>query len=136
MQIFVRVADLGSFAAVASQLGLARSVVTRQIAALEEHLGVKLMVRTTRKLTLTSAGASYLDKCRSILDLVESAEADVMEARLTPRGNLRISLPLSYGLKRIAPLLPAFLKTYPEISLAACRTTPCKMPHRPRILRA
>ena len=118
MQIFVRVADLGSFAAVASQLGLARSVVTRQIAALEEHLGVKLMVRTTRKLTLTSAGASYLDKCRSILDLVESAEADVMEARLTPRGNLRIGLPLSYGLKRIAPLLPEFLETYPEISLA------------------
>lgn len=118
MNLFVRVADLGSFAAVANQIGVARSVVTRQIAALEEHLGVKLMVRTTRRLTLTSAGASYLDKCRTILDLVESAEADVMEARLTPRGNLRISLPLSYGLKRIAPLLPAFLKTYPEISLA------------------
>lgn len=118
MNLFVRVADLGSFAAVANQLGVARSVVTRQIAALEEHLGVKLMVRTTRKLTLTSAGASYLDKCRTILDLVEVAEADVMEARLTPRGNLRIGLPLSYGLKRIAPLLPAFLKTYPEISLA------------------
>lgn len=118
MNLFVRVADLGSFAAVANQLGVARSVVTRQIAALEEHLGVKLMVRTTRKLTLTSAGASYLDKCRTILDLVEVAEADVMEARLTPRGNLRIGLPLSYGLKRIAPLLPAFQKTYPEISLA------------------
>lgn len=118
MQIFVRVADLGSFAAVASQLGLARSAVTRQVAALEEHLGVKLMVRTTRKLTLTSAGASYLDKCRSILDLVESAEADVMEARLTPRGHLRIGLPLSYGLRRIAPLLPEFQKTYPEITLA------------------
>ena len=57
-------------------------------------------------------------KCRSILDLVESAEADVMEARLTPRGHLRIGLPLSYGLRRIAPLLPEFLKTYPEISLA------------------
>lgn len=118
MNLFVRVADLGSFAAVANQLGVARSVVTRQIAALEEHLSVKLMVRTTRKLTLTSAGASYLDKCRTILDLVEVAEADVMEARLTPRGNLRIGLPLSYGLKRIAPLLPAFQNTYPEISLA------------------
>jgi len=79
---------------------------------------VKLMVRTTRKLTLTSAGASYLDKCRTILDLVEVAEADVMEARLTPRGNLRIGLPLSYGLKRVAPLLPAFQKNFPEISLA------------------
>jgi DNA-binding transcriptional LysR family regulator len=118
MQIFVRVADLGSFAAAANQLGVARSVITRQIAALEEHLGVKLMVRTTRKLTLTSAGTSYLDKCRTILDLVEVAEADVMEARLTPRGNLRIGLPLSYGLKRVTPLLPAFQKRYPEISLA------------------
>ena len=118
MNLFVRVADLGSFAAVANQFGVARSVVTRQIAALEEHLGVKLMVRTTRKLTLTSAGTSYLDKCRTILDLVEVAEADVMEARLTPRGNLRIGLPLSYGLKRVAPLLPAFQKNFPEISLA------------------
>jgi DNA-binding transcriptional LysR family regulator len=117
MNLFVRVADLGSFAAVANQLGVARSVVTRQIAALEEHLGVKLMVRTTRRLTLTSAGTNYLDKCRSILDLVESAEADVMETRVTPRGNLRIGLPLSYGLRRIAPLLPTFQKTYPEISL-------------------
>ena len=108
MHLFVRVADLGSFAAAANQLGVARSVVTRQITALEAHLGVKLMVRTTRKLTLTSAGANYLDKCRTILDLVENAEADVMEARLTPRGHLRLSLPLSFGLRRITPLLPAF----------------------------
>ena len=118
MNLFVRVADLGSFAAVANQLGVARSVVTRQIAALEEHLCVKLMVRTTRKLTLTSAGAAYLEKCRVIIDLVESAETDAMEARLTPRGNLRLNLPLSFGLKRIAPLLPAFQKAYSEINLA------------------
>ncbi|MBN9366591.1 MAG: LysR family transcriptional regulator [Comamonadaceae bacterium] len=118
MTLFVRVADLGSFAAAANHMGVARSVVTRQIAALEEHLGVKLIVRTTRKLTLTSAGADYLDKCRTILDLVESAEADVMEARLTPRGNLRIALPLSFGLKRIAPVLPRFLQSHPEITLA------------------
>lgn len=118
MSLFVRVADLGSFAAAASQLGVARSVVTRQIAALEEHLGVKLMVRTTRRLTLTTAGAEYLQKCRTILDLVEAAEAEVMEARLVARGNLRISLPLSFGLKRILPLLPEFLAKYPEINLA------------------
>ena len=118
MSLFVRVADLGSFAAVANQFGVARSVVTRQIAALEEHLGVKLMVRTTRRLTLTTAGTSYLQKCRTILDLIDAAEADVMEERLTPRGNLRVSLPLSFGLTRIAPLLPDFLKRYPDISLA------------------
>ncbi len=118
MHLFVRVADLGSFTAAATQLGIARSAVTRQIAALEAHLGLKLMVRTTRRLTLTTAGADYLRKCRTILDLVEAAEAEVMEARLMPRGQLRISLPLSFGLRRIVPLLPQFLASYPEISLS------------------
>ena len=64
--------------------GTVRSVVTRQVAALEEHLGVKLMVRSTRSLTLTSAGAAYLDKCRAILDMVDAAEAELMEERATP----------------------------------------------------
>ena len=73
MHLFVRVAELSSFSAVAQQLGMARSVVTRQIAALETHLGVKLMARSTRKLTLTSAGAAYLEKCRVILNLEGSS---------------------------------------------------------------
>ncbi len=94
MHLFVRVAELGSFAAAAQQLGVARSVVTRQIAGLEAHLGVKLMARSTRRLTLTSAGAAYLEKCRVILNLVEAAEIGVAEERQTPRGNIRISLPL------------------------------------------
>jgi DNA-binding transcriptional LysR family regulator len=118
MQLFVRVAELGSFAAAANQLGVARSVVTRQIAALEEHLGSKLMVRSTRRLSLTSAGSAYLEKCRVILELVEEAEASMMEERLTPRGPLRLSLPLTFGLRRLAPLLLDFAETYPEISLA------------------
>jgi len=117
MQIFVRVAEMGSFAAVAQQMGVARSVVTRQIAGLEAHLGVKLMARSTRRLSLTSAGTAYLEKCRVILNLVETAEADVAEERLTPRGNIRISLPLSFGLKRVAPLLLDFATRYPEVSL-------------------
>lgn len=118
MDAFVRVADLGSFAAAASQLGVARSVVTRQIGALEKHLGVKLMVRTTRRLTLTTAGTDYLRRCRTILDLVDAAEAEVMESGLVARGTLRISVPLSFGLRRILPLLPDFLAQYPEIRLA------------------
>jgi len=117
MNLFVRVAELGSFSAVAQQLGVARSVVTRQIAALEAHLGVKLMVRSTRRLALTSAGTAYLEKCRVILNLVEAAETDVAEERLIPRGNIRISLPLSFGLKRLAPLLLDFSQRYPEVSL-------------------
>lgn len=117
MHLFVRVAELGSFSAVAQQLGVARSVVTRQIAALEAHLGVKLMARSTRRLALNSAGTAYLEKCRVILNLVEAAETDVAEERLTLRGNIRIGLPLSFGLKRLAPLLLEFAEQHPEVSL-------------------
>ena len=117
MHLFVRIAELGSFAAVAQQLGVARSVVTRQIAGLEAHLGIKLMARSTRRLTLTSAGTAYLEKCRVILNLVEAAETDVAEERLTPRGNIRLSVPLSFGLKRLAPMLLDFARRYPEVSL-------------------
>lgn len=117
MHLFIRVAESGSFAAVAQQLGVARSVVTRQIAALEAHLGCKLMARSTRRLTLTSAGTAYLEKCRVILNLVEAAETDIAVERQTPRGNIRIALPLSFGLKRMAPLLLEFVRRYPEVSL-------------------
>lgn len=117
MHLFVRVAELSSFSAVALQMGVARSVVTRQIAALETHLGVKLMARSTRKLTLTSAGTAYLEKCRVILNLVEVAESGLAEERQTPRGMIRISLPLSYGLQRLAPLLLKFARLHPEVGL-------------------
>ena len=117
MQVFVRVAELGSFAAVAQQLGVARSVVTRQVAALEEHLGVRLMERSTRRLTLSSAGAAYLEKCRVILNLVESAETGLAEDRQVLRGPIRVSLPLSYGLKRMVPLLLDFARTHAGVAL-------------------
>lgn len=113
----MRVAELGSFAAVAQQLGVARSLVTRQVAALEQHLGAKLMVRTTRRLSLTSAGTAYLEKCRVILNLVDAAETDVAQERAVARGPVRIGLPLSYGLKRLAPLLLDFAQSHPQVSL-------------------
>lgn len=105
------------FAAAAAQLGVARSVVTRQIAALETHLGDKLMARSTRRLTLTTTGAAYLEQCRVILNLVETAETDVAEHHLTPRGLLRLGLPLVFGLKRLLPILLEFAQRYPEIRL-------------------
>ena len=117
MRTFVRVAELGSFSALAHQLGVARSVVTRQVAALEARLGTRLMVRSTRKLSLTSAGTAYLEKCRVILNLVEAAETDVAEARATVRGSIRIGLPLSFGLKRMAPLLLEFAELQPAVHL-------------------
>ncbi len=117
MRLFVRVAELGSFSAVALQLGAARSVVTRQIAALESHLGTKLLARSTRRLSLTSAGTAYLEKCREILNLVEIAETGLAEERQTPRGQIRLSLPLVYSLRHLAPLLLEFSRLYPEVEL-------------------
>lgn len=117
MQTFVRVAEAGSFTAVADQLQVARSVVTRQIAALEKQLRVKLITRSTRSLTLTAAGAAYLEKCRVILNMVDAAEASLDEEEAVPRGRIRLGLPLSFGLQRLMPALLAFAKAQPHIEL-------------------
>lgn len=115
MRIYLRVAELGSFAAVARQLDVARSVITRQVAALEAHLGVKLIARSTRSLMLTSAGSAYLERCREILNLVEAAEAGLADERQEPRGLIRLSVPLSFGLRHLSPLLIDFNVTYPDV---------------------
>ena len=117
MQTFVRVAEAGTFTAVADQLQVARSVVTRQIAALEKHLRVKLITRSTRSLTLTLAGAAYLEKCRLILNMVDAAEFSLDEETAVPRGRIRLGLPLSFGLQRLMPALLQFAKAQPHIEL-------------------
>lgn len=117
MRLFVKVAELGSFAAVAQQLNVARSVVTRQVAALEAHLGTMLIARSTRRLSLTSAGAGYLEKCREILALVEAAEAGLSEDTQAPRGHLRVTLPFSFGLRQLMPMFGEFMAANPEISI-------------------
>ncbi|KAB2312251.1 LysR family transcriptional regulator [Betaproteobacteria bacterium SCN2] len=117
MRLFVKVAELGSFSAVAQQLNVARSVVTRQVAALEAHLGSMLIARSTRRLSLTTAGASYLEKCREILALVEAAEAGLTEENQAPRGHLRVTLPFSFGLRQLMPMFGEFMAANPEISI-------------------
>lgn len=117
MRQFVRVAELGSFSSVAKQLGLARSIVTRQIAALEAHLGTQLIARSTRRLSLTSAGNDYLEKCRVILNLVEAAESGAAAERQVPRGRVRISVPMSFGRRYLSPLILQFIRLYPEVSM-------------------
>jgi DNA-binding transcriptional LysR family regulator len=117
MQTFVRVAEAGSFTAVADQLQVDRSVVTRQIAALEKHLGAKLMTRSTRSLTLSAAGAAYLEKCRVILNLVDVAESTLAEEKAVPRGRIRLALPLSFGLQRLLPHVLAFAQAQAHIEL-------------------
>lgn len=117
MQTFVRVAEAGSFTAVADQLNVARSAVTRQIAALEAHLGVKLMARSTRRLSLTSAGATYLEQCRDILDRIDEAESDLAGERQTLRGAIRTTVPLTFGLLHLTPLILEFSKAHPDIRI-------------------
>lgn len=117
MRAFVRVTELGSFAAVAAQHGVARSVVTRQIGGLERRLGAKLLARSTRRLALTSAGTAYLVKARAILALVEAAEAGAAEERADVSGPIRLSLPLSFGVERLAPPLLEFAQAHPEVAL-------------------
>ncbi len=117
MRQFVRVAELGSFSAVAQQMGVARSVVTRQVAALEAHLATKLIARSTRRLALTSAGADYLEKCRVILNLVDTAESGAAAERHTPRGPIHLSMPLSYGKRYLSRHLLEFAQRHAEVSL-------------------
>ena len=117
MQTFVRVAEAGSFIAVANQLQVDRSVVTRQVAALEKHLGAKLITRSTRSLTLTAAGAAYLEKCRVILNMVDAAESGLVEEKAVLRGRIRLGLPLSFGLQRLMPLLLDFADQHPDVEL-------------------
>jgi DNA-binding transcriptional LysR family regulator len=117
MQTFVRVAEAGSFIAVANQRQVARSVVTRQVAALEGHLGAKLITRSTRSLTLTAAGSAYLEKCRVILNMVDAAESSLEDEKAMPRGRIRLGLPLSYGLQVLMPVLLDFARDQPFIEL-------------------
>ncbi|MDB5414740.1 MAG: transcriptional regulator, LysR family [Rubritepida sp.] len=115
MSAFVAVADRQGFAPAARHLGLVPSAVTRQIAALEERLGVRLLQRTTRSVTLTDAGARYLDRARRILAEMQEAEEFAQSDRLSPVGRLVVTAPATFGRLHVAPLMAEFLKRYPEV---------------------
>jgi DNA-binding transcriptional LysR family regulator len=117
MQTFVRVAEAGSFTAVADQLNLARSAVTRQIAALEQHLGVQLIARSTRRISLTGEGTSYLAQCRDILDRVAEAESALGDNRTSARGLIRATVPMSFGLHHLIPIITEFSAEHPDIGI-------------------
>ncbi len=115
MEVFSRVAALGSLSAAARALGLSPTMVTKHVAALEERLGVKLLHRTTRRLTLTEAGRRFLDSAERIIADVEEAEAAAAADRLEVHGTLRLNVPVSFGVREIAPLLPEFSAAYPSL---------------------
>jgi DNA-binding transcriptional LysR family regulator len=117
MQIFVRVAALGSLSAAARSLGISQTMATKHVGALEERLEVKLLHRTTRRLTLTEAGRRYLESAERILADIEEAEAKASVDRLEVRGTLRINAPVSFGFREVAPLLPDFARLHPSLTI-------------------
>lgn len=117
MSAFACVVASGSFSAAAGRLGVSKSAVSAQVQRLEERLGVVLLHRTTRKLSLTEAGATYYRHCARILAEAEAAEQAVGALQREPRGTLRISAPDSFGWMHVAPAVPEFLKRYPELTV-------------------
>ncbi len=117
MAVFVRVSEAGSFTSVAEETGQSQPTISRQIAALERHLGARLINRTTRALALTEEGAGFLERARTALDAVAEAEATVGRRRLQPTGQLRLATPVAFGRLHIVPRLGRLLARYPELSL-------------------
>jgi LysR family transcriptional regulator for bpeEF and oprC len=117
MRAFARVAELGSFTRAAEALDLSRAVVSAQVQALERHLGVALFARTTRRVTLTGDGSSYLQRCRRILEEVEVADDEMRRLRERVQGRLRVDMPAMFGRYLLLPELPAFTTRYPELQL-------------------
>ncbi len=115
MNAFVAVADLAGFAPAARRLRLSPSAVTRLVAALEEHLGARLLQRTTRSVTLTDAGARYLARARRILADVGEAEGAAQAERTAPTGRFSVTAPSTFGRRHVAPLMCAFLRQYPAV---------------------
>ncbi len=117
LKAFVTVVDRGAFARAARELGLSTSSLTRQVDSLEEHLGVLLLNRSTRRLTLTDAGESYHEQATRILGEVDEANRSVGEMGGPPRGLLRVSLPVAFAEIHVAPAVPDFLRAFPKVEL-------------------
>jgi DNA-binding transcriptional LysR family regulator len=122
LAIFVRVAERRSFVRSARELGMTQSGVSTAVSRLEDQLGVELLVRTTRSVNLTEHGAALLERGRQVLADLDEAEQVLASARLTPRGRLRIDVPVCFGRIRVVPLLGAFRAQYPQIQVAASFT--------------
>jgi DNA-binding transcriptional LysR family regulator len=114
---FVRVVDCGSFSAAAARLKISKSAVSAHVQRLENRLGVRLLNRTTRRLSVTEAGAAYYRHCIRIIADAEAAEQAAIALQREPRGTLRISAPDSFGWMHVAPALSGFLKRYPDLAV-------------------
>jgi DNA-binding transcriptional LysR family regulator len=115
--VFVRVVERGSFTLAADELELSRAVVSKYVSRLEERLGARLLHRTTRRLSLTEAGAALFEASRGALERIEEAEGAVAQLQAEPRGRLRVSAPMSFGILHLGPALAEFARAHPRVSL-------------------
>lgn len=117
MRVFCRVHEAESFKLASDSLGISRPMVTRYVNFIEEELGTKLLQRNTRNISITYAGRKYYQHCVAILDAIEEAESDIGELTQKPKGLLRVSVPMDFGLSHLVPLLGCFGRLYPNIEL-------------------
>ncbi|KKJ77728.1 hypothetical protein WH95_04575 [Kiloniella litopenaei] len=117
MAVFATVVQNESFTAAAKVLGISKSAVSKQVSRLEDRLGIRLLNRTTRRLSLTEAGRLFFEKCQAVMNVAEQAEHAVSRLSETPRGLLKINAPMSFGIKCMAPMLAAFREHYSEIEI-------------------
>ena len=115
---FVSVAQKGSLTAAAKAEGVAPAIMGRRLDSLEAHLGVKLLVRTTRRITLTHEGTAFLEDCQRLLADVANAEASVSAGGLKASGHLRLTAPAGFGRRHVAPLVPLFHQMHPDVTVS------------------
>ena len=115
---FVSVATRGSLTAAARAEGVAPAIMGRRLDALEEHLGVKLLVRTTRRISLTHEGSAFLEDCQRLLSDVANAEASVSAGGVKASGHLRVTAPAGFGRRHVAPLVPRFRALHPDVTIS------------------
>jgi DNA-binding transcriptional LysR family regulator len=117
MRVFAAVVDAGSFVAAADALGLSKAAVSRYVSDLEQRLGARLMHRTTRRLSMTQEGEVFLARTREILAGIEASEAEISTRAESATGLLKLSVPVSFGIRQLAPLWSQFLAAHPRVSL-------------------
>lgn len=117
VELFCLAAETGSFTAAATDAGVSPAAVSRSIARMEQRLGVRLFVRTTRRVRLTDGGRLYYEQCQQALNQLVEAERQITGGQLTPSGRLRISAPTPYAHHRLLPNLPAFRQRYPDVQV-------------------